>query len=218
MMMHSATEDYLCTHTHTQTGGPRYGLQRKKAAAVDSGRGASAKRRSPTPVGVGGGGATPPGKCGGTPAGGRRGMTPPLPAGAGRRSTPPLGAAAAGSKRKREAAGAGDTPPRRSAPTPPAPSVTDAAADAAAAAAPPGPAGPWVWSPEQLDAGGVPTVEGLITALRAMGPIPTDRLHLLQDRLDMGSLGHDARALLKSRVMQVARAALIGGRKYMVLK
>lgn len=168
----------------------------------------------------------------------RRAATPPTAAvsavaAAGRAATPPLGAAA-------KAASSRKTPPpgtRRGTPPPAgvvpkrkrdevaAPAAAPAAAAGAGApavlttaAAVPGGLAPWEWTADQLDAAGVPTTDGIIQALTHMGPVPTEQLQLLQDRLNLAQIGNDGKTLLKRRLLQVAKVGVIDGRKYMVLK
>uniref|UniRef100_A0A383W464 Transcription initiation factor IIF subunit alpha n=1 Tax=Tetradesmus obliquus TaxID=3088 RepID=A0A383W464_TETOB len=210
--------------------------RRKQAAAASSGR-----YRSPAP---GQRGATPPVAAAaaaaaardGTPGAGKRGATPPSVAmaaalagqGSGRSATPPGGKRRTPPPGPGAAAAAAD---RRATPPPQQqqPSAkrkrSDAAAaggsDGAAAAALPGPAaaaaGPPAprWAAHQLDSQGVPTTEGVIEALRAMGPIPVQLLALLQQHL---SLAPEGKALLKQRLLQVAKVDMVDGVKCMVLK
>jgi hypothetical protein len=115
----------------------------------------------------------------------------------------------AGAKRKREVGGGSEGGSLGSA------GASAGTAAAAAAAAGGGQLAPR-WAPHQLDAQGVPTTDGIIEALRALGPMPTERLGLLNEHLR--DVGPEGKALLKKRLLQVAKVDNRDGRKFMVLK
>lgn len=51
-----------------------------------------------------------------------------------------------------------------------------------------------------------------------MGPVPTEQLQLLQERLNLVQIGNEGKTVFKKRLLQVAKVGIIDGRKYMVLK
>jgi hypothetical protein len=69
-----------------------------------------------------------------------------------------------------------------------------------------------------LDAQGVPSTDGIIQALRVLGPTPINQLTLLSVNVDWSQTGADGKTLLKKRLLQVGKAQVVDGRNCLVLK
>jgi hypothetical protein len=64
----------------------------------------------------------------------------------------------------------------------------------------------------------VPSTDGIVEALRVLGPTPISELTLLSVNVDWSQTGAEGKTLLKKRILQVGKSQIIDGRQCMVLK